>query len=596
LSVQGLAISAGTIYPEEAYALVKFLTGRSELASNMFSATPARYSLASSVEQSTNQNNGGPGGGQGGPGGFGGMSSSIPDEIKPTFDQGLNVGLPISELRYASYLSNALTEMGSNGGDALSALQAAEAQAITDVQTAQGRNGTISLYIIPPEPEPTLATGEIELTCAVNLGFGGRGPGNQFQNQDQWDQVIADFVASDPDVGIVTLESVQDSDLSRLTADYDCIILPSNVVADSDLSTVLSLDPLFSNDSTFDPNDIIGSALSQLQQDNKTWALPLAIEPEMLVYDAAQFAQAGVPEPTNGWTVDQFVDALKMLKPYDTDPVPFQPRQLTGSSMLMIIGAFGGLPIDYRTDPATINFTDPATVDAIRQVLDLAAQGYIAYSSEMMGDPSETVPAITTNSLNEFRRPGRPGEGSMEDTTVTTTYPQGSQYSVISYNITTGYISASSQNPEAAYRFLSQVARNPQLFSGMPVRQSLLNDPTVMASQGEEIVAVYQQIDALLRNPNTIVFPTISGGGGMGAVNFMQEYWLRQVLENYLTNGADLETELADAEMTTKAYAECLAGIVVDTASGDAGEQRRQYAEQVMACVTSVDPDFSLGD
>jgi hypothetical protein len=128
----------------------------------------------------------------------------------------------------------------------------------------------------------------------------------------------------------------------------------------------------------------------------------------------------------------------------------------------------------------------------------------------------------------------------------------------------------------------------------MPVRQSLLSDPSVMASQGEETVAMYQQLDTLLRAPNTIVFPTISGGGGMAAINFMQEYWLRQAFENYVVNGADLETELAEAELFTKAYMECTASIVVDTTSSDAGDQRRQYAEQVMTCASSVDSSFSL--
>ncbi len=70
-----------------------------------------------------------------------------------------------------------------------------------------------------------------------------------------------------------------------------------------------------------------------------------------------------------------------MLKPYDTDPAPFQPNDPSGSYLLMLIAAFGGLPIDYRTDPPTINFTDAATVDAIRQVLDLAKDGYIAYTT-----------------------------------------------------------------------------------------------------------------------------------------------------------------------------------------------------------------------
>jgi hypothetical protein len=179
---------------------------------------------------------------------------------------------------------------------------------------------------------------------------------------------------------------------------------------------------------------------------------------------------------------------------------------------------------------------------------------------------------------------------------VSTMYPQGSQYGVVAYEITTGYISATAQNPDAAYHFLSAVANNPQLFSGMPARQSLVNDPAVIAAQGEEVVAIYQQLDALLRDPNTIVLPVQSGQGGMNAFNFIQEYWLRRAFDSYVLEGADLEQALSEAEMLTLAYMECTQGVVVDTTMTDIGEQRREAAEKMLACATGVDPTFGLTD
>jgi len=410
--------------------------------------------------------------------------------------------------------------------------------------------------------------------------------------------VIADFVASDPQVGAVTLEPTQESDLATLAEQYDCFILPSNAVEGSDVSPLLNLDPLLDADPTFDRNDVIGNTLAQLQQDNKTWALPLAIEPQMLQYDPEQFARAGVPEPTQGWTVDAFIDALRRLKPYDTDPTPFVANDPSGSYIMMLIAAFGGLPLDYRTDPPTVNFTDPATVDAIRQVLDLVKEGYISYGGLAgfnPGDQDNSSPAITTNTFNQFRglRPGRTNAESQ--TLITTTFPQGTQYNVIAYEITTGYISATAQNADAAYRFLSEVSRNPQLFSGMPARQSLTTDPAVVAAQGEEIMSIYQQIDALLRSPNTIVFPTFTAGRGGGPLTMMQSYWLRRAFDRYVSEGADLETELADAQTLVLAYQECVQSINLDPSAG-AQEQGPQLFELISQCATSVDPTFSLGD
>jgi ABC-type glycerol-3-phosphate transport system substrate-binding protein len=366
-------------------------------------------------------------------------------------------------------------------------------------------------------------------------------------------------------------------------------------VADADLSAILNLDPLIDTDTTFDRNDVIGNTMSQLQRDNMTWALPLSIQPQMMEYDVAQFAQAGVPEPTDGWTTDEFIDALRMLKPYDTDPIPFQPNDPSGSYLMMLITAFGGLPVDYRTSPPTINFTDPATVDAIRQALDLATAGYIDYSA--LGDmfvmqiDSEETPAITTTSLSQMRRMRPLRQAETQTETAMTTYPQGSTYKVAAYEITTGYISATAQNPDAAYRFLSLVARNPQLFSGMPSRSSLVSDPAVIAAQGEDMTAAYQQLDALLRDPNTLIFPTFSLGRG-GPTSFAQTIWLNRAMDSYVQEGADLETALADAQMITQAYMECAATITVDTS--DAVQARGEQFQQMMNCVTSVDPEFSM--
>ncbi len=598
LSVQGFAVSAGTQYPDLAYALAKFLVGRSELASNPFSATPARYSLIAAVQANSGTTSavpGQPGGMPGQPGGMGRMSQSIPEAIRPTIDQGLANGLGASALRYSSYLSAAITEMESNGGDALSALQAVEAQAISDARTAQALYGTVSLFITPPPTQAALAPGKIALNCAVNLGFGGGmgGGGGRLGNQEQWDALIASFTASDPVVGQVNLENVIGSDLAQLTQDYDCIILSSNAVPDADLSTLLNLDPLMDADPTFDRNDVIGNTLAQLQRDNKTWALPLTIEPQMLQYNPERFAWAGVPEPVNGWTADTFTDALKMLKPYDTDPTPFVPSDPSGSYLLMLIAAYGGLPLDYRTDPPTVNFTDPATVEAIRQVLDLASAGYISYAAltqgAMFGAADDA--AITTNTFNRFRGgPGRPGEEEVD--WVNTLYPQGTQYNALAYQIGTAYISVTAQNPEATYRFLSLVSRSPQLFDGMPARQSLVSDPAVVASQGEEVTSIYRQLDALLRSPNTIVFPTFTQGRG-SITSQMASYWLLAAFDSYVVDGADLETALADAQMMTLAYQECVASIAVDTS--DVPEAMMQLGEQIMGCATSVDPSFSMG-
>jgi hypothetical protein len=124
------------------------------------------------------------------------------------------------------------------------------------------------------------------------------------------------------------------------------------------------------------------------------------------------------------------------------------------------------------------------------------------------------------------------------------------------------------------------------------VRRSLVNDPAVIAAQGEDVTAIYSQLDVLLQNPNTVVFPANSGIGGI-ASNFITEYWLKSAFDRYVLEGADLLTELQDAEVITRAYLDCLAtyepdpSVSFDTEFGD--------FESIMTCSNAVDPDLDFG-
>lgn len=323
----------------------------------------------------------------------------------------------------------------------------------------------------------------------------------------------------------------------------------------------------------------------------------MVIQPEVLRYNSDLFKQAGVPIPENGWTIDAFTDALKRLKDTYPDKAPFVPRGIGSDYMLSLIAAFGGLPLDYRTTPVTINFTDSATVEAIRQVLDLAKDGYLEYSALARSTGgnvavfaianSEDATAISTHSLsalNLFVVEEIAGNNPYR----LVTYPQGSQYTAVSYNIGTAYISAKAQNPEACYRWLSVLSRHPELFSAMPARRSLINDPAVTANQTPDTIALYNQIDSLLSQSNVIALP--SGLGGSPEDSLVQN-WLNRAFDRYVNEDANLEDELAQAEMFARDFQQCAAAIPpLDPASE---QDPRAYFQQYMDCVTQVDPSMA---
>ena len=588
LNVQGFAVSSGTQYPELAYELAKFLTTRSELANDPFSISPARYSVMNTPTNNESDNSEG----------LIFIGGNIPEEIQAVVDEALTVAMPASELRYGAYLTNIFNEMSNNGLDAVAATQLVEATAVANQQSALENASTVSVIVETLPPVVELTAGETELNIGVNDGFGIRLGNSDFINQEEWDQLNTDYVASDAAVGRVNLSATDESDLKALTEQYDCFILSDNVVAGNDVSPLLNLDPLLDTDPNFDRNNIVGNALVQLQQENRTYGIPIVVQPQMLRYDTELFALAGIPAPIDGWTIDEFAVALRALSDViDPETLPFTPNDPSGAYMNMLIAAYGGLPIDYRTNPPTLNFTDSATVDAIRQALDLAKDGYIDYSglSSLGGDISfiagQTLP-ITSELVVPFRFGPDGAEFGGENTSALVLYPQGSQYGVISYKLFAGYISNTAENPEACYRWLSEVARNPELFTGMPAQRSLINDPDVVAAQGEDTLAVYNQIDAIMQNPNTIVFPS-SFGLGRGATNFLTEYWLKQAYDRYILEDADLEIELMEAQATTQAYLDCVETLP-PTDPSDSNNPLSAF-EGLQECGQRADPDFSLG-
>ena len=344
LSVNGFAVSSGTLHPEAAYALARFLTGSPQAASAFFGGTPARRSLAGVQVE-------------------GGFAFEVPSspEIDAVIQAALENALPARDIFFAGYLDQALNTMRQDGLDAHAALQSVEEEAIARLDTASARRDSTAIVVATPVPPVDLAPGEIALTFGVNSFI------SPLPNQDAWDALAQDFAASDPEVGQVTIDSGFTRGFADMAERNDCFYMAYNAVPDADLSLLRSLDPLMASDPGYDPGDMIGGALAAVQRDGSTWAMPLVVQPLAMRYNPDLFAQVGAVLPAEGWTVDEFENALRALKDLTGEDAPFQPRAFDNSALLMLIAAYGGLPIDYRTTPPTINFTDPATVEAIRQ-------------------------------------------------------------------------------------------------------------------------------------------------------------------------------------------------------------------------------------
>ncbi len=563
LSIEGFAVSGGTLNPELAFALANFVSSSPEIIDAFGGDTPARRSMIN--------------------------ANSNPSKDAQAIGQALEKAVPLSELRFEDYVEAALNKNNDDGSpvDMKAALQEAQSNAEKGLAAAAARQSTSSVYVVTPVPTPMMSENQIVLHFGLGM--------DMTANQAPWQQLVNDFLMANPNVGNVEFDTdfFQPADFDKL----DCFYQPYNQVPSMKLEDFLSIEPFMDADPNVDRNDFIGTVLDQMQRDGHTWGYPIIMQPSVMWYDQDLFTQAGLPSPEQGWTVDQFEDALRTLKGLqakETDPV-FVPGTYGNSYLLMLIAAFGGIPYDYRTTPPTINFTDPAAVDAIRQVLDLAKNGYIGYQALVgrnffSGDLKSPITddVFANYSYRLMNRLNPTGQDSYR----VTNFPHGSQYIPVAYEVGAAYIQNYAQSPDACYDWISYLAKRPDLLGGMPVRLSQINDPTITTSMGEDISAVYKGFAETFQNPNTLTFPGPYGAPDGNFSAFVEPLWLNRAFDRYILESGDLDHDLSEAETFAKAYRECASTIpAVDLQADLATEDGAQeYYRKFADCAIKVDP------
>jgi len=551
LLTTGLGISAGTSKPEMAYNLVRYLSEQQVVTNLVPDSEPARrdYLTEASAGMSSIVFN------------FGADRSN---EELALINDALENGSPTANLRFSQYLNTAITEIQA-GTDPIFALQAAELNGLEIVQAMDNIevNFMVTSGLITP-----VAEGE------VTLRFGFQSFSNPLPNQVIWDTIIAEFVERDPQIGAINFDIINLAQrlMGTDTKTYDCSYYPriSSSEIGNKSSLPLALDPLIASDPNYHIDDLPTGTIELVQSNGITYGLPITIQPELLQYNPTIFEQAGIPEPIGGWTISEFGDALAALDlVLSEDTVPFESTGLGNSNLLMLIAGQGGLPIDTRTSPPTINFTSPETVAAIQQILIWMNDGYIDPSDSNMdgtmltfGNPDSDSPIIPMGMTGMFRNPDM----------SYTTYPNNSVYTPLSFDVGAGYINAETAIPEACFRWLSHISRHPELFpNAMPAQVSLLDSPIIHMTFDVDNIEAYRSIAQQMSDPNIVGFSN--------ADPFMST-WLTRAMNAYLDSDADLLTELEDAQQYTLDYLACLDA---------APEQNRQLIETLNSCVEFVD-------
>ncbi len=570
LRIEGFAVSSGTLNPEAAYALANFMSSNPAVTHLFFGSTPARRSMVGVPDESSNF-----------------VYPPVSEDVQYLMDKAIANAVPVSELRFVTYLEAAISKhMDATPFDSEIAIEEATTNAIKSLTLASARRNTSSIIVSTAIPTPSYTTSQIVLHFGMDI--------DTSLNPDLWRQVTNDFLADNPSVGNIDVRTqvYEPEDLDKL----DCYYQSHNSVSTNNFGSYLNLDPFIDADPQFDKNDFIGTVLDQVKQDDHIWAYPIVMQPRVLWYNKDLFIKAGLPIPQQDWTVNDFTTALHSLRELpalETAPI-FVPGSFGNTYLLMLMAAYGAIPYDYRTLPPTINFTAPDTVEAIRQVLDLAKEEYIAYNK--LGGNGGTfggnnnVP-ITDDTLSKY---GLHFENLLspdtQDPARLVNFPHG-QVIPVSYGIGAAYIRRSAQNPDACYKWIVQLAQHPNLFGAMPVRLSQLSDSTLAVAQGSDLTKVYQEFAATFTQPNILTFPDPRSESSGNFGYYIEPLWLNNAFDDYVLGNGDLQADLEMAQTLATAFRECTSNIIpanVDALTNQ--ETSDAYHKQIVDCAVKVDP------
>lgn len=565
-TVQGFGVSAGTAYPELAFELAKFLAQHPISGYSGFGAFPAlRQSEMTMPENSYMVRS----------------YESLTAEQEAILQTAVENGLTGNDLRYFDYVNRAVQAINDDGIDAMTALQQAQETALANLEAAANWTPEQTVMVATPIPTPSFESGEIVLDFGVSMWM--------LPNQQDWERLALAFAEADPEVGLVRF-NFQTGDYQQWLDNNDCFYLEyDNIFPEAPVTDYLPLDPLLDADLNFDASDFFPGALEAFQSQGQTYAYPFSVNVTGLRYFPEQFEKAGIPLPDMNWTVDEFADTLNQLAAVEDSeyPVPFAPRMSENTDWLMLIAAYGGMPIDFRMNPPTWNFTDPVNVDAIRQVLDLAKSGLADYNElgTFMFGGMQKQGALMTLTLNGYDNMGT-GEGI-----AVVNYPRGSGGAVMSLStVGGGYISTHADSPEACYRWFSTISEHPELLDNiMPARMSALDNPAVAAAQGEATVEFYREYVKLASDPTTINFPAQYSGA---IETYFIHQFLNRAFDAYVLEDGDLEQALADAQEKADGFIGCFQSIPA-VGEGSTEADYVAYSDAIEQCVELVDPEMA---
>lgn len=371
-----------------------------------------------------------------------------------------------------------------------------------------------------------------------------------------------------PSIKVNIREMETDPFLEAVAPTADCFSsgdLPDPVT----ITATYDLQPLIDTDLAFDLADFPAGLLQPYRHGSGLYGLPYSFNAPLLVYNKEAFDAVGASYPTADWQVDDFLRVAALL----TDTSGDVPRYGFASTfptrdLSFFLNLYGVTPFQGDGNARRPVFTDTKLIAALQSIIAIFRDfspnqhlaGYVDYDQK----PTDLINAgqvamwlavnftFDTDDVAQ-RRPFTTSfvpVFSNESGGRLALFPKGGLY-----------ISSSTDQPQACWEFIKFLSRDLTNLQGdFPTRVSLAESQEFYLQAPASAPEIYQAYRPFLDTSTDDPY----------LHTIIANFWFLRAVDRAL-QGADLERELAEAQVLTEQYLFCV----------EAGGEREACAIQV---------------
>jgi ABC-type glycerol-3-phosphate transport system substrate-binding protein len=256
-------------------------------------------------------------------------------------------------------------------------------------------------------------------------------------------------------------------------------------------------DAAFAED--FSPDQVAWSRF-----EGELYALPVAVQPQVIQYNADLLASLGVDPPSPDWTVDEFWDvAIAATRSEGGQRIyGFLPAILMPANLPLLFPE-EAYPFDGYSSPPVGNFTDPAVIQGLTWLANMV-ENRVMFPIDRGGTRTADNPRYDSLQIQEqsgyiVREEAAmwvasAGQGDYHFATGAVPFPQTSLLLLptMTPSLTALYISRRANNPLGCWEWLKFLSAQPDIFPGIPVRHSVMESSGWVDAVGPETAAAYR--------------------------------------------------------------------------------------------------------